>query len=348
MRFIRALLLLIVFAALVAGGAYVIAGRSAGPSIEIRQPERVIGQAAKLDVSVGAPEGRLSAFTVALEQSGKSWRVFDLASPKSVLPRQESPDRIRLERPLTRADVPELREGPVRLVVTAARPVLFGYRIVEATASRDLEARFVPPRISVISTHHYINFGGSEMVVYRVTPPDVESGVRVGDVTYAGFPAAGAGISSPDVKVAFFALLHDQDVNTPIEAFARDSAGNEAKASFDFRVFPKVFRRSRIELDDRFLDRVGRRSCRALLRSRPTRATSSRPFSRSTASSGERTRRKSRRWRPRHHRRCNGAACSSRSSIRRSNPPSQITGLTFIKARRSTSRSTSGSTSRAR
>ena len=31
------------------------------------------------------------------------------------------------------------------------------------------------------------------MIVYRVTPPDVESGVRVGDVTYPGFPATGAG-----------------------------------------------------------------------------------------------------------------------------------------------------------
>ena len=27
------------------------------------------------------------------------------------------------------------------------------------------------------------------MVVYRATPPDVRSGVRVGDVEYPGFPA---------------------------------------------------------------------------------------------------------------------------------------------------------------
>ncbi len=31
------------------------------------------------------------------------------------------------------------------------------------------------------------------MVVYRVSPADVESGVRVGDVTYPGFPGTGRG-----------------------------------------------------------------------------------------------------------------------------------------------------------
>ena len=39
-----------------------------------------------------------------------------------------------------------------------------------------------------LSTHHYVNHGGAEMVVYRATPPDVQSGVRVGDVEYAGLP----------------------------------------------------------------------------------------------------------------------------------------------------------------
>jgi murein DD-endopeptidase MepM/ murein hydrolase activator NlpD len=57
-------------------------------------------------------------------------------------------------------------------------------------------------------------------------------------------------------KVAFFALLHDQDLDTPIVAFARDEAGNEAKVSFIEKVFPKPFRRSRIEIDDPFLQRV--------------------------------------------------------------------------------------------
>jgi murein DD-endopeptidase MepM/ murein hydrolase activator NlpD len=82
--------------------------------------------------------------------------------------------------------------------------------------------------------------------------------VRVGSTEFPGYAAAGAGVAGtdPDLKVAFFALLHDQDLNTPIAAFARDEAGNESTAAFVDRVFPKPFRRSRIELDDRFIQRV--------------------------------------------------------------------------------------------
>jgi murein DD-endopeptidase MepM/ murein hydrolase activator NlpD len=60
----------------------------------------------------------------------------------------------------------------------------------------------------------------------------------------------------PSLRVAFFALLHDQAAATPIRLFARDAAGNEATAAFDTRVFPKRFRQSTITLDDRFLERV--------------------------------------------------------------------------------------------
>ncbi len=58
------------------------------------------------------------------------------------------------------------------------------------------------------------------------------------------------------MKVAFFALLYDQDLNAPIVAFARDEAGNEAKVSFVDNVFEKPFKKSRIALDDTFLQRV--------------------------------------------------------------------------------------------
>ncbi len=115
--------------------------------------------------------------------------------------------------------------------------------------------------MSVVSTHHYINHGGTEFVVYRATPDDVESGVVVGDVEYPGYPAKGATvdgvtITDPALRVAFFALLYDQDLNTPMRVYARDPAGNTARADFDHRTFPKPFKKSRIPLDDKFLDRV--------------------------------------------------------------------------------------------
>jgi murein DD-endopeptidase MepM/ murein hydrolase activator NlpD len=110
--------------------------------------------------------------------------------------------------------------------------------------------------VSVVSTHHYVNLGGAEFIVYRAVPADVESGVRVGDFAYPGFPGSGAGLSDPELKVAFFALLYSQAADTPMEAYARDIAGNDARAQFDHRIFPKRFRNSTIPLDDKFLSRV--------------------------------------------------------------------------------------------
>jgi hypothetical protein len=111
--------------------------------------------------------------------------------------------------------------------------------------------------VAVLSTFHYINLGGSEFVVYRATPGDVTSGVRVGDKEYIGYPATGVGITSdPALRVAFFALLYDQPLNTPMQVFARDDAGNEAVAALDHMVFAKQYQQSRIEIDDKFLNRV--------------------------------------------------------------------------------------------
>ena len=255
MRYLLGVLLVL---AVAAGVVFVVAGRGAAPTIQILQPSKMIGVDTAFDVSVETPQSRLSRLEIRLEQNGKSTPLFSLGAPATATLTQETPNRVRITRPIGKRAMPDLQPGQAKIVVTAARTTLFGLRTKEASASRDLTARFNPPRVSAVSMHHYVNLGGSEMVVYQVSPPDVESGVQVGDRIYPGFPASGAGLSgaSPGLKVAFFALLYDQDLATPIRLFARDDAGNEAHASFDYKVFPKPFSRGRIELNDSFLQRV--------------------------------------------------------------------------------------------
>jgi murein DD-endopeptidase MepM/ murein hydrolase activator NlpD len=258
MRFIFAFLL-VVLAAI--GGVFVVAGRMGGPSIEINKPAKFVGASSPLEVAVSAPGANLKDLQIVLEQEGKQHSLFTLADQKGATVKQDGPDKLLVAGTLGRQQVPDLKSGPARVVVTASRSVVYGIRTLQSSASKDVQVRLERPRISIVSTHHYVNHGGSEMAVYRVTPSDVTSGVLVGDVEYPGYPAAGANvegvrISDPDVRVAFFALLHDQDLNTPVRLFARDEAGNTARADFDYRAFPKPFKRSRIQLDDRFLDRV--------------------------------------------------------------------------------------------
>jgi len=254
---VKFLFFLLILALVVAGGAWVWAGSQAGPTITIRQPEKFIGQTAQLDLSVEAPKGQFSRIDVELQQNGKSLPVFALGQPAQGEMKQDTAERIFIMRPIGKRAIPELQEGNARVVVRAARPVLYGMRQAESTATRDVQVRLQPPRVAVLSTHHYVNHGGAEFVVFRATPQDVDAGVRVGERSYPAYPGGSVGLSDPAVRVAFFALLHDQDLNTPVEVFARDAAGNQAAAELpDYRPFPKPFGRSRIQLDDRFLNRV--------------------------------------------------------------------------------------------
>jgi murein DD-endopeptidase MepM/ murein hydrolase activator NlpD len=258
MRWLLALLVVLLAAA---GVVFTMSRRETVPLVRIEQPDKAIGQAGTLVVTAEAPKAQFKALTVTVEQNGKSTPLFSLDSPeqaKAAATSPAAPDRITITRPIGKQSVPELRSGTARIVVSATRPSFLNLRTLSTSASKDIQVRLEPPAIAVLSTHHYVNLGGSEMVVYRATPADVHSGVRVGDIEYPGFPASGAGLAGadPSVRVAFFALLYNQDLRTPIVAFARDEAGNEVTSRFIDNVFPKPQKRSRIELDDRFVGRV--------------------------------------------------------------------------------------------
>ncbi|MFP5378905.1 MAG: M23 family metallopeptidase [Vicinamibacteria bacterium] len=259
MRLVLRVLVVILLAGLAGAGVlYYRSGSEPGPTLEIRSPERVIGQTGSLELLVGAPGGQVSRLDVTLEQDGRTLPVFTLeqAADGAGEVKQESADQMWIIRPVGKRALPDLQAGAARLVVTAARPVFFGLREAVSTTSRDLEVRLDPPRVGVVSLHHYVNHGGAEFVVYRSTPEGVSTGVRVGDAVYPGFPGSAAGLTDPALHVAFFALRHDQDLNTPMSVFARDEAGNEASTPLDHRPFPKPFARSRINIDERFIARV--------------------------------------------------------------------------------------------
>jgi hypothetical protein len=244
-KFVASLLVIAVFGCAV---AWIQAGREPGPTVEFRQPDKFVGQSSELDLMVQSPEGRLSRLDVTVEQAGKSYSVLTIDQPTAAT-QPAAADRFYVMRPIGKSAIPELKAGPARIVVHAARPVLRGLRQVTSDFSHDVQVRLEAPQASVVSTFHYVNLGGAEFVVYRATPADVESGVRVGDRTYPGFPGTAVGIKDPAMHVAFFALSYDQDVNAPISVFATDPAGNTAVAAVDHMAFPKTFSHSTIPID---------------------------------------------------------------------------------------------------
>jgi murein DD-endopeptidase MepM/ murein hydrolase activator NlpD len=258
----RAFLALVLVAAGTAGVAWFMAGREPGPTIEVKSPGKFVGQSGSLELFVDAPAGRLTALTAVLTQGEQTIPIFSLdgasggSADAEAQVKQASSDRLWVIRPLGKTAQPAIVAGKATLTVTAARPVLFGFRDAVSTVTRDLEVRLDPPRVGVVSLHHFLNLGGSEFVVLRATPTDVQAGVRVADQTFPAFPGSAVGLTDPALQVAFFALPFDQDAAAPVTVFARDEAGNEATARLDRQPFPKRFQRSRIPIDRPFLDRV--------------------------------------------------------------------------------------------
>ncbi len=256
MRFlIKLLLALLVLAA----AAWFLVTRSFAPSIETRQPTQFDGANGEYEVAVTAPEAELADLAVTFEQNGQ----VQTLTPASVTAEGAG---VVVRGSIGRAVLQGVQEGAGTLRVRAARKAFGRTTTNAASAERQLQVRLRPPRLQVLSTHHYINQGGSEMIVYKVEPAGVTSGVMVGDKFFKGYPAAGAAslaeglpterLSDPAVHVAFFGLDWNQAGETPMYLHAEDEAGNRARADFERRVFPKAFRRSDIRVDDAFLNRV--------------------------------------------------------------------------------------------
>ena len=168
MRFLLALVLVVLIAA---GGAFVIAGRGGGPSIEIAKPEKFVGTSTPVEINLGAPAGvgtaagQLTAVKVVFEQEGKQTTVYEATGQPSGEGVKVEGDTIHIARTVGKQTVPEIKSGAGRIVVTASRKVMRGIRTLSSTATRDVQVRLERPQVSIVSSKHYINLGGSEMVV---------------------------------------------------------------------------------------------------------------------------------------------------------------------------------------
>ncbi len=144
-------------------------------------------------------------------------------------------------------------DGPATLSVVALDHSLRSFfRGNESELTKEFAFDFSPPRLEVLSGQHYINQGGSECVVYRVSEAEV-SGVQVGTHFFPGVPMTE---SEPDMRFALFAFAYDLPSNTAVTVMARDEAGNEVTSSIQQKVFPKAFRSREIVIDDPFLTKV--------------------------------------------------------------------------------------------
>jgi murein DD-endopeptidase MepM/ murein hydrolase activator NlpD len=243
------IVLMVVLGLLVAGGLYVLVRMvfAPRPQITLAAPFDVVGRNAPLLLDIKDEHG-LKHVRVTVKQGDQELVVHEetFDPPRPAAQVRWSPAQDKKLR---------LKEGPGHLTAVA-RNASWGnfFKGKTTTLEKDFTARLVPPRLEVLTTQHYVNQAGCDMVVYRVTPADAESGVVVGTSFFKGSPMPGG--TPPGTFFSIFALPYDVEPGTAIRLRARDEAQNESLANFSVRVFPKKFRSRVLELDDAFLQKV--------------------------------------------------------------------------------------------
>jgi murein DD-endopeptidase MepM/ murein hydrolase activator NlpD len=220
------------------------------------QPPRVVfdhdftslGRSPKLNLTVEDPETGLRHVAIRLKQKDQDVTLaeesFDRGRPET----SKTYDLGKLLAEKYKAQV-----GPATLTVTADDYALRNFlRGNRTEISRDFVFHLQPPKLEIVSGQHYINQGGSECVVYRVSEDADVSGVQVGSHFFPGYPLMG----DKNLRFALFALEYDWPADTPMMVVARDAAGNEVTAEFWHKVFPKKFRSRDLALEDSFVQKV--------------------------------------------------------------------------------------------
>jgi len=229
----------------------------AAPSIQLAKPVKGIGQDSPLVIRVVDADHRLRRIEVTVRQGDRTFAAMEsnLELPPwwkfwSGAGRKEAEFKTHVGR----KQIAELQEGRATLHITATNDS-WGrfFRGGLSEVRLDLPVDFTPPEVQVLSFPHYINLGGSELVVFKVSEGTADAGVQVGDYFFPSWPVKE---SLPETRLCLFAFPYNIDPKTPARILARDEAGNEALVNFTYRVFPKTFTKDTINITDDFIARV--------------------------------------------------------------------------------------------
>jgi murein DD-endopeptidase MepM/ murein hydrolase activator NlpD len=212
--------------------------------VKLTQPVAAVGISTPVAVQVTDPHG-LKSFAASIEQNGQTQTVF-----------QDKTKSSQAQRSFTftvgKKEAQFLNEGPAKLVLRASSN---DFRGATTTLSEDVQVNLKPPTIVADGRQHYINQGGSELVLLDLGGNWTDAGVRTGYATAGTFAMPGEPDNS-NHRFSLFPFPWDVTPDTVPIAFAKNAAGTEVTATFWVKLFPKKFRSSNIEVNDRELQKV--------------------------------------------------------------------------------------------
>ena len=256
----KAVVPLTVVLLLVIGALALIVTNREAPSIAM-QEIRGIGVSTPVELKVHDSHYRIKSVVVEVRQGDRTFQIPPGNSSESVyMPKwwkfwsRHVESSVTFTANVGRKTIPDLKEGSARLIVTATNNS-WGrfFRGGQSQLIKDLPVRFLPPRVEVLTAQHYINQGGCDMALLKVSEGTVESGVQVGSYFFPSWPVKD---SDPTTRMCIFAFPYDVGPATAARVMARDDAGNQTLVNFNYKVFPKKFKSDTINLTDDFIQRV--------------------------------------------------------------------------------------------
>jgi murein DD-endopeptidase MepM/ murein hydrolase activator NlpD len=189
------------------------------------------------------PGSGLKSLTIEAVQGDKTMPVLSRQYPAGTFQARES---------FSMGQTPGLKEGPFKLNIEATDRSIFNFGAGNSNVlSLAFDYHNKPPAVVILSTAHNISRGGAGLVVYNVDRDLEKTGVVFADRFYPGY-------RQPE---GFYACLFPFPYDLPAERFvpkvvAVDLAGNERQTGIYYRILPKSFPKDRIQLSDRFLEKI--------------------------------------------------------------------------------------------
>jgi murein DD-endopeptidase MepM/ murein hydrolase activator NlpD len=250
--FLRVLLVLVLI--LLAVGAFAGFYSGATPKVTLKPERPGIGRRTPIQIRIDDPQ-RVEKVRVELIQNSDVKPVLEKTfEPQPAWKMWGAPPPVTLTAEVGRDTMQGLRAGDATIRVTAERAGSMLRRPDPVVSEVKLPVRLAPPTIQIVSSFHYVNQGGSELVVYRVGEGSLRDGVQSYDWFFPGFPVPGS--NDKQLRFALFAMPYDKGDSSGVHLTAEDEVGNRAEASFIDKFTPRNMTTDTILVTDAFMNKV--------------------------------------------------------------------------------------------
>lgn len=224
---------------------------STGTAVQWENPPKVIGTSTPLKVLTTNPHG-VREVRAAVLQEGKSYPVYSngaAARRWSLFRTTEKPVLHEMDAGTKAA--PGLKDGKAQLVVEAVSNDLRG-RTDRLTL--DVEVNTQPPSLQVDDTLVIVSQGGAGAIGYSASGYWTETGVKVGGYRFRSYPNPSGG--GPAHRLCVFGFPHDVSAEEKPVVYALNPTGAEVVAPIKSQIQAKKFRRRKLDLTQKFLDKI--------------------------------------------------------------------------------------------